>query len=113
MNEKIAKWAGWERDGGKWYDVPGLGKEIGRLHSPPLLDESRFLWDAVLFPLIEERGLANEFAKGIDSLFMEDSGSMYFLVWCAPTANPVDLARALVRVIDEEATKAIYHDGQN
>lgn len=98
-NRKIAKWAGWERDNGAWYSVPG----IGRTTEPPLVDELHHLWDNVLFPLIEARRKQSAFIEhlcfniGSTLTMTEDE-----LRWRIRLATPTQLAKALVRVINKE-----------
>ena len=101
-NRKIARWAGWERDGGKWYSVPG----VGRSETPVLVDEMSWLWSAVLFPLIREREIHVDFMVELAlEMKIDVRGWMIDLLadgWKLITATPAQFATALVRVIDEE-----------
>ena len=103
-NRKIAKWAGWEREDemGVWYSVPSMGRK----ESPPLVDEMRYLWDSVLFPLIKERNVQMDFMIELaNETGIEMRGWGVDLLtgaWELVIAAPSQLAEALMRVIDEE-----------
>jgi len=101
-NRKIARWAGWERDGGKWYSIPG----VGRKETLVLVDETHWLWVAVLLPLIREREIHMDFMVELAlEMKIDVRGWMIDLLadgWKLITATPKQFATALTRVIDEE-----------
>ena len=99
-NEKIIKWAGWER--GSRYFIQGMS---GRQY-PPLIDEDRSIWDLALFPLIKKRMVQMDFmAELMIEMEIESMGWAINLLtggWELLLATPAQFSRALVRVIEEE-----------